>query len=352
MMLHRVCYALSVVTLVASTAVSTEIIYGAEPRQQLKSPQDKSDTTYTNPVGYPAVHMGDPLVLRHKDKYFLYGTIKSPEEGFQYFESADLVHWLRRTGTAWRRIGGVEDVEVYKRKFYMTYSARVPGSKTGNRTTGLAVSKAPGGPFKELYFPLFDEGYSAIDSNLFVDGDGSAYLFFSRNGNMPGFEIGCSLYAVGLSKALRPIGKPQQILKPDQPWEMILEHNHWCLEGPYVIRHRGLYYMTYSANDTFRPGYAIGYAVADNPLGPWVKSNENPILTDTPSAGILNPGHNSITGSPDSKELFIVYHSQADLNNVTHDRVVNIDRLVFDREGHLKVVGPTAGPKPMPSGGH
>jgi beta-xylosidase len=317
-----------------------------------KSPQDEWATTYKNPVGYPAVHMGDPLVLQHKGQYFLYGTIRSPEEGFQYFESTDLVHWLPQKGTAWRRIGGVEDVEFYRHKFYMTYSAKVPGSNTGVRTTGLAVSDAPGGPFRELYFPLFDEGYSAIDSDLFLDSNGSAYLFFSRNGNMPGFDIGCSLYAVALSRTLRPIGKPQQILKPDQPWEMVLEHNHWCLEGPYVIRHNSRYYMTYSANDTFRSGYAIGYAVADNPLGPWVKARENPILKDTPDAGILNPGHNSITHSPDGGELFIVYHSSADPQKVTRDRVVNIDRLVVDSQGHLKVLGPTGEAKPMPSRGH
>jgi hypothetical protein len=85
----------------------------------------------------------------------------------------------------------------------MTYSAKVPGPNTGVRTTGLAVSDAPGGPFRELYFPLFDEGYSAIDSDLFLDSNGSAYLFFSRNGNMPGFDIGCSLYVVALFRTLR-----------------------------------------------------------------------------------------------------------------------------------------------------
>lgn len=57
-------------------------------------------------------------------------------------------------------------------------------------------------------------------------------------------------------------------------------------------------------------------------------------------------GQSSLIG----KEMFIVYHSHADPTKITRDRVVNIDRLVFDEAGRLKVVGPTRDPKPMPSG--
>jgi beta-xylosidase len=304
--------------------------------------------TYTNPVGDSPVHMGDPLVLQYEGKYYLYGSAGAPPGGFRYFESTDLVHWQARDGKIWQPAGGAPEVRFYQGKFYMTYSASPKG--TGGLRMGIAISEKPEGPYRDLYFPWFDEGYGAIDSDLFVDDDGFPYLFFSRNGNMPGFNLGGTLYAVALTKDLKLKDKPKEILTPDQPWEMILEHNHWCLEGPYVFRHAGKYYMTYSANDTFRPGYAVGYAVADKPLGPWVKAKENPILKDTPEAGIAGPGHNSITWSPDHKEMFIAYHSHADPAKITRERVVNIDRLVFDDAGRLKVVGPTSAPKPMPSG--
>jgi beta-xylosidase len=311
----------------------------------------KSALTYTNSVGQPTVHMGDPLVLQHEGKYYLYGTIRSPEGGFRYFESSDLVHWQPKPGTAWKRVGGVQDVKFYEGKFYIVHSASVPGLKPEGPRECLAVSDRPEGPYRDLYTPWIETEFGAIDGMLFIDDDGAPYCYFSRNGNMPGFDLGGTLYAVALSpEDLKPIGKPLEIMTPDQPWEMILEHNHWCLEGPYVIKHNGKYYMTYSGNDTFRPGYAIGYAVADKPLGPWIKARENPILKDTPEAGIAGPGHNSITWSPDRKEMFIVYHSHADPHVITRDRVVNIDRLVIDENGRLKVIGPTSGPKPMPSG--
>jgi hypothetical protein len=56
------------------------------------------------------------------------------------------------------------------------------------------------------------------------------------------------------------------------------------------------------------------------------------------------------TTSPDGKELFIVYHSDADPANPSGNRMVNIDRLVFDEEGNMRVTGPTRTPQPMPSG--
>jgi hypothetical protein len=50
----------------------------------------------------------------------------------------------------------------------------------------------------------------------------------------------------------------------------------------------------------------------------------------------------------DGKGLFIVYHTHADPRKPSSDRVVNIDRLVFDADGKLRVLGPTRTPQPMP----
>jgi hypothetical protein len=34
----------------------------------------------------------------------------------------------------------------------------------------------------------------------------------------------------------------------------------------------------YSANSVFGPEYALGYAVADHPLGPFEKAQNNPVV--------------------------------------------------------------------------
>ena len=119
-----------------------------------------------------------------------------------------------------------------------------------------------------------------------------------------------------------------------------------------MIRRNGTYYMTYSANNTGYSHYGVGYATAKHPLGPWLKADENPILTTDLSKGVSSPGHNSIVASPDGSEMFIVYHRHADPEGTrpSFDRVVCIDRIFVDRQGRLKVQGPTSTPQPMPSG--
>lgn len=210
------------------------------------------------------------------------------------------------------------------------------------------MSNRPEGPYTNLHAPWFDAGYSAIDGDIFIDRDGAPYLFFSRNGNKDGYAYG-KVYGVRLTPDLaKPIGQPQLLMQASQPWELIQSSVNCCNEGLTVFRHGGLYYMTYSANDAATPAYGIGYAIAHSPLGPWVKSADNPILKTTPTIGVSGPGHNSIVASPNGKELWIVYHTHADPAHPSSDRVVNADRLQFAADGKLHVE-PTRMPQPLPA---
>ncbi len=310
--------------------------------------------TYTNPVGNKPVVIGDPFVLQHAGKYYLFGT--NAPDGFRVSVSTDLVHWTD-AGYAWRKTADswsdppywAPEVKYYQGKFYMTYSGRVRGSKPARLLTALAVSDRPEGPYKDLHAPWFDPGYSVIDADIFVDTDGTPYLYFSRNGSQDGYSYGI-VYGVKLTRDLaKLVGEPVKLLEASQPWERINWADNRCNEGPTVLKHNGRYLMTYSANHTGRPGYGIGVASSDNPLGPWVKNKANPILASHLDIGVSSPGHNSITLSPDGTEMFIVYHTHADPKNPAGDRVMNIDRMVFDGDG-LRVIGPTRTPQPMPSG--
>ena len=57
--------------------------------------------TYTNPVGDKPIHMGDPFVIQHEERYYLFGTI-APNEGFRCLMSEDLVRW-EENGWAYRK---------------------------------------------------------------------------------------------------------------------------------------------------------------------------------------------------------------------------------------------------------
>ena len=61
------------------------------------------------------------------------------------------------------------------------------------------------------------------------------------------------------------IGEPALVLANDLDWEGHL------IEGPFVTRQKGRYWLFYAGNDFSTPAYGIGVAVADHPLGPYVK---------------------------------------------------------------------------------
>ena len=249
------------------------------------------------------------------DRYYLFGTNAS-NEGFKCWESTDLVHWTpkgwayQETDDSWAKSHyWAPEVKEYRGKFYMTYSAMPKKAETPRLLIALAVSDKPEGPYKDLHAPWFDFGYSAIDGHIFVDDDGKPYLYFSRNGVQDGYSFGI-IYGVALADDLsKPVGEAVKLMEADQPWEKVRYAENRCNEGAFVLKHKGRYYMTYSANHTGFPHYGIGYATADKPLGPWVKAEENPIAATNLEIGVSGPGHNSITRSPDGKEMFIVYHT-------------------------------------------
>jgi beta-xylosidase len=317
-------------------------------------PAPPGTRTYTNPVGEDLI-VGDPFVLKHDGGYTLFGTT-DPSLGFRCFHSPDLVNWEPR-GFAWKKEGEcwagapfwAPEVTFYRGRYYMTYSGR--DRENGRLLTALAVSDHPEGPYHDLHAPWFDPGFSAIDAHIFVNADGRPYLYFSRNGMRDGYS-----YGMNYGAPLRPdlsglVGEPKLLMEAEQEWERIDYARNRCNEGPFVLKHDGKYVMTYSANHTFRPGYGIGYATADDPLGPFTKSPDNPIAGSDPVVGYSGAGHSSITTSPDGTELFIVYHTHADPEHPENQqRTVNIDRLRFTGDGRLQILGPTRSPQPFPSG--
>jgi len=315
--------------------------------------------TYTNPVG--GMTMGDPFVLYHDGLYYLVGT--AGRGGFLYWTSPNLVDWTEagyayvRPADHWgSRSFWAPEIRQYRGKFYMTYSCQ-PADQKGYRIC-LAVADSPAGPFVDLYAPWFDIGWSCIDADLFVDDDGTPYLYFDKVGVVgnphaqpsTGYLYGV-IYVARLKEDLSGLaGEPVLCIQADQPWEDPESMKVRCNEGAFVFKHGDTYYMTYSSGHYASPRYGIGYATAKSPLGPWTKARNNPLAVTDSSIGVSGPGHNSVTVSPDGTELFMVYHAHADPEHPGGRRTVNIDRLVIDQDGTLRLIGPTRSPQPLPSG--
>jgi hypothetical protein len=92
------------------------------------------------------------------------------------------------------------------------------------------------------------------------------------------------------------VGEPAVVLANDLDWEGHL------IEGPWVTRQAGRYWLFYAGNDFATPAYGIGVAVADHPLGPYVKQPE-PLLRST--RRWWAPGHASVAPGLDGQpQLF------------------------------------------------
>ena len=81
------------------------------------------------------------------------------------------------------------------------------------------------------------------------------------------------------------LGEDKIVLTNDLDWEGHL------IEGPFVTRQEGRYWLFYAGNDFATPSYGIGVAVADHVLGPYIKQGE-PLLKSTREW--TAPGHASV----------------------------------------------------------
>lgn len=107
---------------------------------------------------------------------------------------------------------------------------------------------------------------------------------------VPGAEVivdamSTPIHAQRLNEAGELIGNDSVVLTNDQEWEGHL------IEGPWVTRQEGRYWIFYAGNDFGTPAYGIGVAVADHPLGPYEKQ-PGPLLKSTKTWWA--PGHASV----------------------------------------------------------
>lgn len=371
------------------SVTATTLPSQAQAPAQVKQPAGIQTATYKNPLN---VSFGDPYVLYDaKSKlYYMYGTGGGAKKGFATYSSPDLVNWKNEGQVFYGDTPGSWDMaafwapEVYlvKGKYHMFYSAQWrdnPTRELENFRIGVAVADKPTGPFKNISDkPLFDPGYPIIDANVYFDKNGRMYLYYSRccykhpvQSEVADWAKKTGLYqeieeswVYGVE--LKPdfsgvIGEPVLLLRPpvkmsdtQAEWESrsvtSKEVNRRWTEGSYTFKHGNTYYMMYSANHFGGENYAVGYATAKSPLGPYKKASNNPVLEKNTATGgeVTGTGHNSIAWSPDGKQMFCVYHGRTKASG--KDRVVFIDNMKIQKDGKLVVEGPTTGVKQMPLG--
>lgn len=269
------------------------------------------------------VPLADPFILLYEGTYYAYGT-GSPD-GIEVITSNDLISWNRvdngRNGLALHKNDSYGEKwfwapEVYfiNGKFYMYYSAE--------EHMCVATSDSPLGPFvQDIKQPMLP-GEKTIDNTLFIDEDGTPYLFFDR------FNDGLNIWVAELEDDLKTIKK--ETLHPcihvSQEWEEVWPRVN---EGAFVIKQNGTYYMTYSANSYESQYYGIGCATATDIMGEWTKYSHNPLLQIP--GNLYGVGHSSMFKDNDGNWR-IVFHAHQSENEI-HPRNMFISKVYFKKIG-------------------
>lgn len=131
------------------------------------------------------------------------------------------------------------------------------------------------------------------------------------------------IHAQRLDDNAELIGSDTIVLTNDQDWEGHL------IEGPWVTRQNGRYWLFYAGNDFGTPAYGIGVAVADHPLGPYVKQPE-PLLKSTRSWWA--PGHASVAPGLDGEPQLFFHAFFPGTGGYNAFRALLTTRLDFARD--------------------
>ena len=98
---------------------------------------------------------------------------------------------------------------------------------------------------------IWDE--KSIDTSLFIDDDGTPYLYFVR------FTDGNVIWVAEMNDDLTGIKQETltECIKVGEPWELSQDKPARVAEGPSVLKKEGVYYLVYSANHFESKNYGV-----------------------------------------------------------------------------------------------
>ncbi|MDQ6529166.1 family 43 glycosylhydrolase [Flavobacterium sp. LHD-85] len=279
-----------------------------------------SQTTYCNPMnisyaygvenhnGIPESRRSsaDPVIMTYKGDYYLFATNQA---GF--FWSKDMSNWDFVYGSFQRQphssdICCPSALEIKDTLFLIGPDRYMPIWKTAKPKEGLWTRHVD-----SIIHPAGDPG-------VFLDDDGRLYSYYGTSGRYP--LVGCELDyktwqpikgkdyipqavadytnqedAVDLNK--RGIKELLWIRPKEHGWERFgpnndLEPAPWgdFIEGAWMNKYNGKYYLQYAAPGTEFKGYANGVYVGDKPLGPFTYQPHNP-MSYKPGGFVIGAGH-------------------------------------------------------------
>lgn len=258
-----------------------------------------------NEAAVEEIFFADPTVYAENGRYYMIGTRAGRPQGFAMLESADLQTWtpvtpdsmVLRKGNSVYGDKGFWAPQIYKDgdKYLMLYTA--------NEQTVMAKADSVAAVYTQQTIEPIDGSEKNIDPFLFRDDDGKYYLYHVR------FDHGNFLWVAEFNPETGKIvdGTLTRCFKNDQPWEATDAYpSDPIMEGPTLVKIDDVYYLFYSANHFMSEDYAVGYATATSPMGPWTKNPANPII-NRKLVGEKGSGHGDVFTDSEGNMKY-VYH--------------------------------------------
>jgi hypothetical protein len=252
---------------------------------QLAGAQIRSSETYANPIdlsyrfqleGASRREAADPTMVVFRREYWLFAS-----KSGGYWHSTDLQNWkfVAPTGLP------LEDyaptvVAIGDRLYFTAFNSK-----------GIWSTDDPskGNWRKEAVIDAYP------DPDLFLDDDGKLYIYSGCSNKAPlmvteldprkGFSVVSSRpIEASRDTAHRGFEVPgdNNEITADAPW----------IEGAWMTKHDGKYYLQYAAPGTQFNAYGDGVLISDSPVGPFHAPQYNP-LSFKPSGYMAGAGHGS-----------------------------------------------------------
>jgi hypothetical protein len=268
----------------------------------------------------------DPAIVQFHGDYYLFATNQ-----WGYWWSPDLSAWHFVARKFLKPQHKVYDELCAPAPFVLNDALHVIGSTT---TPDFPIWKSSH-PRQDQWTEAVSEFRAAAwDPAFLPDDDGRLYLYFGSSNTFP-------LYGWEIDRLkLQPLGTRQDLIRlqdDEHGWERFGEANDNTflrpfLEGAWMTRHKGTYYLQYAAPGTEFSGYADGVYTSKHPLGPFVYQAHNP-FSYKPGGFARGAGH----GSTFQDKHGQWWHTATIVIGVKNnfERRIGIWPAGFDRDGVL-----------------
>lgn len=212
----------------------------------------------------------DPVIVLFKGDYYLFSTNQ-----WGYWWSPDLYHWHFVHRSFLKPYHKVYDDLCAPASVVVGDTLLLLGS-TQQKNFPIWMST---NPRKDEWKELVDSlQVGAWDPAFLLDDDNRLYLYWGSSNVYP-------IYGIELDrKKFQPIGEPKPLIHLHDDrlgWQRFGEYNDNVflppfIEGAWMNKHNGKYYLQYGAPGTEFSGYADGVTVSDAPLGNFTDQPHNP----------------------------------------------------------------------------